>query len=101
MKQTENKKGTGMVHVTIEYKFTGLSDKKKVPLSWTLSSLKNFISKTNKIPVNRLKLTCLADSDSVPEEMTEDHKTLSFYSFHRSLNAISPSSTTSSASIDR
>lgn len=59
VKATENKKGTGMVEVLIEYKDTGALDKKKVPLSWTLSSLKNFFSKTVKIPVMMLKLTCL------------------------------------------
>lgn len=47
-----------MVEVLIEYKDTGALDKKKVPLSWTLSSLKNFFSKTAKIPVMMLKLTC-------------------------------------------
>ena len=61
MKVTENKKGTGMVEVLIEYKDSGSLDKKKVPLSWTLSSLKNFFSKTLKFPVGLLKLTSFSD----------------------------------------
>jgi len=51
-----------------------------VPLSWTLSSLKNFFSKTIKIPVGMLKLTCIIDESATEGElMSEDHKTLSFY----------------------
>lgn len=61
MKATEIKKGTGMVEILIEYRETGSTDKRKVPLSWTLSSLRNFFSKTTKIPVGMLKLICLAD----------------------------------------
>ena len=61
MKVTENKKGTGMVEVLIEYKDSDSLDKKKVPLSWTLSSLKNFFSKTLKFPVGLLKLTSFSD----------------------------------------
>jgi hypothetical protein len=79
VKATEIKKGTGMVEILIEYRNTESLDKKKVPLSWTLGSLKNFFSKTSKIPVGMLKLTCMAD-ENTKEEMTEDHKTLSFYS---------------------
>jgi hypothetical protein len=80
VKDTENKKGTGMVEVEIYYKETGGTARKKVPLSWTLSSLKNFFSKTSKISIDKLKLSCLPDGTSGEEEMTEDHKTLSFYS---------------------
>lgn len=50
-----------MVEILIEYRETGSTDKRKVPLSWTLSSLRNFFSKTTKIPVGMLKLICLAD----------------------------------------
>jgi hypothetical protein len=54
-------------------------DKKKLPLSWTVSSLKNFFSKTIKIPHGMLILTAFADKYSTGEDMLEDHKTLSFY----------------------
>jgi hypothetical protein len=47
-----------MVEVILEYKDTGLVEKKKLPLSWTLSSLKNFFSKTIKIPVGMQKVLC-------------------------------------------
>lgn len=67
VKVTENKKGTGMVEVLIEYKDTGSLDKKKVPLSWTLSSLKNFFSKTVKIPVGLLRLTCYVTGEGEGE----------------------------------
>ena len=50
-----------MVEVQIEYKETGSLDKKKLPLSWTVSSLKNFFSKTVKIPVNLLIITVFSD----------------------------------------
>lgn len=73
------KKGTGMVEILIEYKETGLLDKKKLPLSWTISSLKNFFSKTIKIPFGMLKLTSYTYPTSTGEDMGEDHKTLSFY----------------------
>jgi hypothetical protein len=63
VKATEIKKGTGMVEILIEYRNTESLDKKKVPLSWTLGSLKNFFSKTSKIPVGMLKLTCMADEE--------------------------------------
>ncbi len=59
-----------MVEVLIEYKDSGSLDKKKVPLSWTLSSLKNFFSKTLKFPVGLLKLTSFSDETSTGEEMT-------------------------------
>ena len=45
----------------MEYKETGFLDKKKVPLSWTLSNLKNFFTKTIKIPIAQLKLTLFND----------------------------------------
>lgn len=55
-------------------------DKRKLPLSWTVSSLKNFFSKTIKIPVGMLKLTaCIESNETTGEDMGEDHKTLSFY----------------------
>jgi hypothetical protein len=79
VKVNEVKKGTGMVDIVIEYKETGLLDKRKLPLSWTVSSLKNFFSKTIKIPFNQLKLTAYVDAIASGEEMGEDHKTLSFY----------------------
>ena len=47
-----------MVEVIIDYKENSVIEKKKVPLSWTVNSLKNFFSKTTKIPVGMLKLTC-------------------------------------------
>lgn len=83
MKINENKKGTGMVEVMIYYKETEFLDKKKLPLSWTVSSLKNFFSKTIKIPVGMLKLTvCIEANATSGEEMVEDHKTLSFYNLN-------------------
>lgn len=48
----------------IYYKETEFLDKKKLPLSWTVSSLKNFFSKTIKIPVGMLKLTVCLDASS-------------------------------------
>lgn len=71
-----------MVEVQIEYKETGSLDKKKLPLSWTVSSLKNFFSKTIKIPVNLLIITVFSDPTANGEEMIEDHKTLSFYNLN-------------------
>ena len=63
MKVTEIKKGTGMVEITIEYNFANAYsiDSRKMPLSWTVSSLKNFFAKTLKVPVGVLKLTSFAD----------------------------------------
>jgi hypothetical protein len=80
VKVTEIKKGTGMVEITIEYNFNNSYsiDSKKMPLSWTVSSLKNFFVKTLKVPVQMLKLVCFVE-EGEGEEMTEDHKTLSFY----------------------
>ena len=49
-----------MVEVMIDYLETESKASKKVPLSWTLSSLKNFFSKTTKISINMLILTCYA-----------------------------------------
>ena len=43
---------------------------KKIPLSWTISSLKNFFSKTQKIPVGLMKLLVKLDDDSPEEEIT-------------------------------
>ena len=79
MKATENKKGTGMVQVSIENKENGANTSKKIPLSWTLSSLRNFFVKTTMIPVNEIILTCYAEASSGGEVMTEDHKNLGFY----------------------
>jgi hypothetical protein len=69
-----------MVAVVVEYKETGSTDNKKIPLSWTVMNFKNFLAKTTKIPSNMLKVTCFADPNSGPELMTENHKNLSFYS---------------------
>ena len=52
---------------------------RKIPLSWTVSSLRNFFVKTTMIPVNEIVLTCFAEKSSAGEIMTEDHKNLSFY----------------------
>jgi len=71
-----------MVEITIEYNFSNSYsiDTKKMPLSWTVSSLKNFFAKTLKVAVGILKLTSFSDETTEKgEEMTEDHKTLSFY----------------------
>lgn len=57
-------------------------DKKKLPLSWTVSSLKNFFSKTIKIPFGMLKLTAYQNQIATGEDMGEDHKTLSFYNLN-------------------
>jgi hypothetical protein len=43
--------------------------------------LKNFFSKTIKIPFGMLKLTAYIDAIATGEDMNEDHKTLSFYNF--------------------
>ena len=68
-----------MVEVAIHYLHTDSHATKKLPLSWTLSSLKNFFSKTAKIPINLLELCCFAEKAEEGELMTEDHKTLSYY----------------------
>ena len=68
------KKGTGMIEVLIECKETESVQKKKLPLSWTLSSLKNFFAKTLKIGVGVQRVTCKVDEECEEEEMTEDHK---------------------------
>ena len=59
-----------MVQVFIEYKENEVKDSKKIPLSWTVNTLRNFIVKTTKIPANMLQLTCIAEENSAPEEMT-------------------------------
>lgn len=41
-----------------------------MPLSWTVSSLKNFFAKTLKVPVGILKLTSFSDEKEKGEEMT-------------------------------
>ena len=68
-----------MIEVLIECKETESVQKKKLPLSWTLSSLKNFFAKTLKIGVGVQRVTCKVDEECEEEEMTEDHKTLSYY----------------------
>ena len=52
--------------------------KRKLPLTWTLSSLRNFIAKTMKVPVGVQKLTCILEGEE-PEVMTEDIKPLNYY----------------------
>lgn len=44
------KKGTGMVKVKIHFHDLDIKDEKKIPMTWTLASLKNFFAKTVKIP---------------------------------------------------
>lgn len=44
------KKGTGMVKVKIYFEELQLTDEKKIPMTWTLASLKNFFAKTIKMP---------------------------------------------------
>jgi hypothetical protein len=46
------KKGTGMIKLQIYVSDLGVTDEKKIPLSWTLASLRNFFAKTMKVPSN-------------------------------------------------
>jgi hypothetical protein len=51
----EVKKPGGMVEIKLHFRggvFEGRTEYKRLPLSWTLSNLKNLFSKTMKIPVN-------------------------------------------------
>lgn len=52
VKQTEIKKGTGMIKLKIYVHDLAVTDEKKIPLSWTLASLRNFFAKTMKVPSN-------------------------------------------------
>lgn len=45
------KKGTGLVEILIKNKDMDSVERKKVPLSWTISNLKNYFAKVHKIPV--------------------------------------------------
>ena len=63
----------------IIYKNVDSVDFRKLPLSWTISSLRNFFSKTQKIPVGQMKLMVKVDENSPEEEISEDHKTVGFY----------------------
>jgi hypothetical protein len=56
--QNEVKKGTGLVEILIKNKYTESEDNKKVPLSWTISNLRNYFAKVHKIPVNVLQSLC-------------------------------------------
>ena len=49
-----------MIQVFIEYKENEVKDSKKIPLSWTVNTLRNFFVKTTKIPANMLKMICYA-----------------------------------------
>lgn len=40
-----------MIEILIKNKETESVDQKKVPLSWTISNLKNYFAKVQKIPV--------------------------------------------------
>lgn len=86
MEQNIIKKGTGLIEILIKNKDTESVERKKVPLSWTISNLKNFFAKVHKIPVGVIyslsqmqKLEFQTDENSAPEEITEDHKNLGFY----------------------
>jgi hypothetical protein len=49
------KKPGGMIELKIEFRAglsKGRTEQKRLPLSWTLSNLKNLFSKTMKVPVN-------------------------------------------------
>lgn len=57
VRQLDTKKAGGMMMIKIEYRAgltKGQTENKKLPLSWTLSNLKNLFSKTLKIPVKVL-----------------------------------------------
>ena len=73
------KKGTGMVKVKIYFEQLESTDERKIPMSWTLVNLKNFFAKTIKIPAGNQHLRHKNESEKIDEEMTEDHKPLSFY----------------------
>ncbi len=44
------KKGTGMAKVKIYFEELESTDERKIPMTWTLANLKNFLAKTTKIP---------------------------------------------------
>ncbi len=69
-----------MIKVKIFFEELQSSDYKKIPMTWTLANLKNFLSKTTKIPAGQQILRHKNEDDKIDEEMTEDHKPLSFYS---------------------
>lgn len=55
VRQLDTKKPGGMIELMIEFRAglsKGRSEKKRLPVSWTLSNLKNLFSKTLKVPVN-------------------------------------------------
>ena len=68
-----------MLEINIHNAVVGSNEFKKVPLSWTISSLRNFFAKVYKIPVAMQKLEIKINEESPAEEITEDHKTISFY----------------------
>lgn len=68
-----------MLNITICNRELDTTEKKKIPLSWTISSLRNFFAKTHKIPVNMQILLVKLDENSPEEEISEDHKTVGFY----------------------
>lgn len=40
-----------MIEILIKNKISESVDSKKIPLSWTISNIKNFFAKVHKIPV--------------------------------------------------
>jgi hypothetical protein len=52
VQQNQIKKGSSLIEVLIRNQVTGVEEKKKVPLSWTISNLRNYFAKVHKIPVN-------------------------------------------------
>lgn len=67
VKQTEIKKGTGMIKVKIHIEELDTYDEKKLPLTWTLASLKNFFSKTIKIPSGQQILRHKNENEKIDE----------------------------------
>lgn len=63
VKQVEMKKGTGMIEVTLKNDITESEENKKVPLTWTVNTLKNFFSKVYKIPVALQVITFKVDAN--------------------------------------
>jgi hypothetical protein len=70
VKQVEMKKGTGMVKVRIYFEELGSTDERKIPMTWTLANLKNFLAKTTKIPSGMQILWHKNETEKLDEEIT-------------------------------
>lgn len=70
VKQTEIKKGTGMVKVKIHFEELDSHDERKIPMTWTLVNLKNFFAKTIRIPAGQQHVRHRNEFEKIDEEMS-------------------------------